>query len=173
MSTLLLLRHARAAWPEGGTGDFDRRLTESGRKDIRAIAQAMLRQGLLPEAVICSTARRAQETWLEVAEVLAGKPMRVEHSDALYNSDASTYLEIVIAAAPVATLMLIGHNPMLEDLACALAGSGKPGPLAAMRRGLPAAGLAVISFDGELGDIRPGTGWLEEFLVAGPQMSSG
>jgi phosphohistidine phosphatase len=168
MSRLMLLRHARAGWANAGTRDFDRALTESGRKDARTIAEVMLRQGLLPDRVVCSSARRAEETWEELADVFQNVQFSVERTDALYGTDAVRYLKVVQEAAASRSLLLVGHNPMLEDLALALAGSGEADRLAALRRGLPTSGLVVITFEGGLADVQPGAGVLSAFLAPAP-----
>ncbi|MEX0955864.1 MAG: histidine phosphatase family protein [Rhizobiaceae bacterium] len=165
MSRLLLLRHAKAVWAEPGERDFDRRLQRSGEADSRSIGAQMTDHGLLPDIVLCSTARRARETWQGVAEVIGPMEERVSYLDELYSSDATNYLEIARNAPAVEHVMLVGHNPMMEDLAETLSGSSDPAARAVLASGFPKSGLAVIAFDGPISEAAPGTGRLEAFLT--------
>jgi phosphohistidine phosphatase len=165
-SRLLLLRHARAGWAMPGGDDFGRTLTESGRREARWIARAMREQGFVPDRVVHSPAARAVETWEEAAAILGDIPAIAD--DSLYHSDALRYLQCVRREGSAAALLIVGHNPMLEDLALALAESDDPARIAPLRRGLPTASLAVIAFAGPLGEIGPGSGRLEAFLAPDP-----
>jgi phosphohistidine phosphatase len=165
MSRLLLLRHAKAVWAEPGERDFDRKLKSSGKADSRSIGEQIVARDLVPDLVLCSTARRARETWDGLAEVLGAVDDRVKYLDELYSADAAGYLDIARQAQPVESLMLVGHNPMMEDLADALAGNGEDDARAVLAAGFPKSGLAVISFDGPLSDAQPGKGRLEAFLT--------
>ena len=169
MTRLMLLRHARAGWASAGARDFDRSLTESGRKEARLLAEAMRAAGLLPDAILSSTALRAIETLEEMSDFIGDIP--VTREDSLYNSDAVRYLRAVQAAHGARALLLVGHNPMLEDLTLALDGSGDPQLIAALRRGFPTAGLAVLTFEGNLAEIEPGSGRLEAFLAPGSPLA--
>jgi phosphohistidine phosphatase len=145
--------------------DFDRPLRDRGHRNARAIAEAMRRAGIEPDLVICSKARRALETWDEVADVLGPGRYQVEFTDSLYGTDATGYLRLVVEAPPAECLLLVGHNPMMEDLAFALSGNGDAEAIATLEKGFPTAGLAVIAFEGALSDARPGKGRLELFLT--------
>lgn len=165
MSRLLLLRHAKAVWASPGETDFDRALKASGVADSRSIGEQIVEAGLVPDIVLCSTARRARETWLGVADVLGGLEDRVTYLNELYSSDASGYLEIARAAPAAERIMLVGHNPMMEDLAETLSGEGEEAALSVLASGFPKSGLAVIAFDGSLSSATPGKGRLEAFMT--------
>lgn len=169
MSRLLLLRHATAVWAEPGERDFDRRLKRSGEADSRSIGKQMTAHGLAPDIVLCSTARRARETWAGVAEIIGPMEDRVTYLDDLYTSDATGYLEIARKAPTAEKVMLVGHNPMMEDLAEILSGSGDAAARAVLASGFPKSGLAVIAFDGPISEAAPGTGRLEAFLTRARQ----
>lgn len=160
-SRLYLLRHAKARWAEPGGRDYDRALDLSGRADADMIAAAMLLAGHLPDLVLCSGARRARETWEAAARHLAVKDVRF--LDGLYSSDAAGYLEIIRSAGGNSALV-VGHNPMMEDLAMALSRDGDRDALAAVAGGFPTCGLAVIRFSTPLSRIAPEDGYLEEFI---------
>ena len=81
MSQLLLLRHAKAVWALPGESDFDRALKASGVADSRSIGEQIVANGLLPDIVLCSTARRARETWSGVAEIIGPLEDRVTYLD--------------------------------------------------------------------------------------------
>lgn len=165
MRTLFLLRHAKSSWDNPSLRDFDRPLAERGRRAAPAMGQYMRREGLVPELVLCSTARRAQETWALMESALEPRP-EVTHTDLLYGASAGGMLDEVRAhggAAP--TVMLVGHNPGMEDLAVALAGSGSERLLRRLRRKYPTAALAIIDFDMPTwSDVRPGAGTLRRFV---------
>ena len=165
MTRLYLLRHAKARWAEPGSRDYDRALDPSGRADADEVAAAMLLAGHVPDKVLCSGARRTRETWevaarhLQVADIV--------YSDALYSSDAAGYLDVVRAHGGGGSALVVGHNPMMEDLATALSRDGERKALAAVARGFPTCGLAVIRFSTPLAGIAPEDGYLEEFFAPG------
>ncbi len=161
MTRLYLLRHAKARWAEPGDRDFDRALKKSGRRDAEAIAQVMIANGYLPTQTLCSTAARTRETWEMVAPALPAAS--IDYVDALYDADSAGYLDIVRKRAGSDAVMVVGHNPMIEDLAIALAGSGDAQE--ELADGFPTCGLAVIEFDTALADIEPGVGRLLAFLT--------
>lgn len=165
MNRLLLLRHARAAWAEPGTRDFDRPLSASGESDARTLGGLIASRGLIPGTVLCSTAARARQTWERVARTPGGESVRTIRSDALYNTDAAGCLTMIRQAPEAESLLVVGHNPVMEDLAVALSGDGAPEAMKRVSAGFPACGLAVISFPAPLSAITPGTGFLETFLV--------
>jgi phosphohistidine phosphatase len=166
MKRLFLLRHAKAGWAEPGMRDFDRPLDASGRRDAEAMAAAMAGCGLTVDAVLCSTARRARETWAPIAEKIAGPAIGITYSDDLYGHDAAGYLALVRAADEEAhSLLVVGHNPMVEDLAFVLAGDGAEAARATLAAGFPTCGLAVIALPATFAEAAPGKGYLEAFLT--------
>lgn len=125
----------------------------------------MLANGYLPDRIVCSPAKRALETWRCVAETLDMKPSEALLSETLYSADASGYLTIVRNNGTTGSLLVVGHNPTLEDLAIGLS-SACVGPARAdLDKGFPTAGLAVLSFEGDLSEAMLGTGTLEAFFI--------
>jgi phosphohistidine phosphatase len=119
MRRLYLLRHAKSSWEDAGLADHDRPLAPRGRRAAKAIGRYLRDSGIEPQLVLCSSARRAQET-LERAG-LAG---RVEPE--LYGASADALLARLRHISPeVRSVMLIGHNPGVQQLALLLA---RPGP---------------------------------------------
>lgn len=144
MRTLLLLRHAKSAWPDG-VKDIDRPLSGRGRRAAPVMAAHLVREGLRPDLVLVSPARRTRETLALMDEALAGVPLRDEPR--IYEAPARRLLEVVHEVDPsVGCLLMIGHNPGMADLAHALAGrDSDPAALAGLRAGYPTAALAELA----------------------------
>ncbi|MET3660129.1 SixA phosphatase family protein [Aquamicrobium ahrensii] len=163
MARLYLLRHARAGWAQPGMRDFDRPLDPPGAEEAVSTGAAMRACGYQPDLTLCSNARRARETLEGVAGgVDTG---RVVFLDTLYTEDAAFYLDAIREHGHLGSLLVIGHNPMMEDLTVAVSGEGDDGALAALHHGFPTAGLAVLNFEGGLSEAAPGKGYLEAFLT--------
>lgn len=152
MRQLLLLRHAKSSWDDPRTVDHDRPLDARGQHDAAAMGEAMRKLGLSPDIVLVSTARRTRET-LAAIEPIEGSPLVDEH-EALYLAPAEAMLGMLHAVPETArSVLLIGHNPGLHNLALTLVGP---------------AGLAKAGRDAErLGERYP-TGALAEFAIATP-----
>jgi phosphohistidine phosphatase len=163
VSRLYLLRHAKAGWAAPGMRDFDRPLDAAGRSDAAAIGAAMRDRDYVPDMTLCSNARRARET----LENVAGKTDtgRIVFMDELYGADAAGYLDLIREKGQAGSLLVIGHNPMMEDLAMAVSGDGDRTSRATLDHGFPTAALAVIRFDGTLANAARGSGYLEAFLT--------
>ncbi|MDG4881382.1 histidine phosphatase family protein [Mesorhizobium sp. WSM4884] len=163
MSKLYLLRHAKAGWALPGVRDFDRPLDESGMADAETMGDAMRARNYVPDVTLCSNARRARQT----LEGLAGRTDigRVLFLDTLYSEDAAGYLDIIRRNGGTGSLLVIGHNPMTEDLAMAVSGDGDETARGVLNHGFPTSGLAVVRFPGNLGEAGQGNGYLEAFLT--------
>jgi len=169
MKTLCLMRHALAS-RRIDLQDFDRPLAPDGLKAARGVARVIHTQDLVPGLVLCSGARRARETW-EVVETHLGpdaaRRVSLDLRDDLYLASHVRLLKALHGLPDAANAVLvIAHNPGLHRLAGGLAGpASHAGALAAMGRGYPPAGLAVLSFAAERwAEIGPGGGRLERFL---------
>lgn len=165
MLRLMLLRHAKSAWP-AGTDDHGRPLAERGRQAASLIGRAMAGQGLVPDLAIVSTARRAQETWALVEPCL-GAPVARRDEPRIYEAGTAAILAAIGEVEPgMATLLVVGHNPGFERLAAELVGEGDKRERARLGRKYPTAGLAVIDFDaGRWSDIERGEGTLVHFIT--------
>ena len=161
MTRLYLLRHAKARWTEPGSRDYDRTLEPSGITDAEKIAAAMLRAGYVPDLVLCSGAARARQTW-EALHLDVGD---VRYVEGLYSSDAAGYLDTIRASGGAGPVLVVGHNPVMEDLAMALSRGGEASALRQMAAGFPTCGLAVIRFPTPIAALSPEDGYLEDFLV--------
>ncbi|MGH4016032.1 MAG: SixA phosphatase family protein [Pseudonocardiaceae bacterium] len=111
--TLILLRHAKSAWPEG-IPDFQRPLAGRGRRDAPAVGRWLRQQAPVIDLVVCSPAVRARQTWDLVAAQLDEEPP-TRHDERLYGSCAEVFLTVTQELPPEAsTVLLVGHNPSLE-----------------------------------------------------------
>jgi phosphohistidine phosphatase len=162
MSRLYLLRHSKAGWAEPGMRDFDRPLDAAGRADAAAIGAVIAASGIIPDLVVCSSARRCRETLDGVAPHLPAG-VRTIFTDGLYSTDAAGYLDVIHAHGSAKAMLLIGHNPMMEDVAFALYDDGEQHAKDALLSGFQTSGLAVIRFENGLARAAPGKGYLEAF----------
>ena len=170
MSRLFLLRHARARWAAPDERDFDRPLSLEGTRQAAALGKTMHANGLIPDRIMCSSARRARQTWALVCAQIGdqeGESGKVTFTDELYSRDAAGYLELVRSGRDSATMLIIGHNPMIEELAMVLAGNGADDLQARLSSGFPAGAMALLDFDRPLAGIGPGMGYLAAFLPPG------
>jgi phosphohistidine phosphatase len=165
MKTLLLLRHAKSSWDDTSLADFDRPLAGRGRKAAPRMGKEIMARGWLPDAILASPAKRTRQTWALVAAELPGTPKAV-FPKALYMAAPEQLLQkIRKVAARKTTLLLIGHNPGMEEFAALIAGEDSDeGSLARMSEKFPTAALARFEFDGEWAKVRRGTARLTHFL---------
>jgi phosphohistidine phosphatase len=166
MRRLMLLRHAKSDWSEPGLSDHDRPLNRRGQETAPKIGAYMARHGLVPERVLCSTALRARETWEEVATEFKNHPLTV-FEDRLYNARTDAILALVRDTRDrIASLLLVGHNPGLQELAGLLIASGDLTHREKLREKLPTAGLVIIDFAvDEWAKVHPRAGRLERFVA--------
>ncbi|MDK1373075.1 MULTISPECIES: histidine phosphatase family protein [unclassified Sinorhizobium] len=140
---LFLLRHARSGWALPGQRDFDRTLDDTGFAEAELIAQSAADHGIRPDLILCSTAVRCRQTAEPLYRTL-GEDIDLQYIDALYTGSMNVYAELLDANSTVASLMLIGHNPMIEELFRRLLGDDAADRVLA--DGYPPAALAVIDF---------------------------
>ncbi|MEU6140948.1 histidine phosphatase family protein [Streptomyces sp. NPDC047081] len=162
---LVVLRHAKSAWPDG-VEDHERPLAPRGRRDAPAAGRALAEADCLPDLALCSTAVRARQTW-ELASAQWGTPPPVRRDRRLYGAEAGDLLRAVHEVSPeVETLLLIGHNPGLEELVLELAGDGLDDALDQVRLKFPTSAIAVLAWHGTGWQaLAPGTALLTSVLV--------
>lgn len=138
------MRHAKSSWDDAALSDAERPLAPRGVKAARRIAGYLRSGGILPELVLCSSARRTRET-LALLEPALGPDVAVEVEDELYGAGGSDLIERLRRVDPdVGSAMLIGHNPGLQDLAIELAGSGDAEALEQLHTKFPTGALATL-----------------------------
>jgi len=164
MRRLMLLRHAKSDWP-AGMADLDRPLAPRGREAAPRMGAYLAEEGLLPDLVLVSPARRTQETFDLVAPHVGDPDSRTEPR--IYEAPAERLLEVVRETpGAVRTLLLVGHNPGSEDLARRLVGHGDRYAFARLNQKYPTAGLAVIDFAvEEWREVAPRGGRLDRFVT--------
>jgi phosphohistidine phosphatase len=168
MHRLLVLRHAKSSWGNAYLADFDRPLAPRGQRAAETMAEHIAALESPPALVLCSTARRAQDTLEPLRDRLPGST-EVRLEDDLYGADAPDLL-VRLRAIPeaVGSVMLVGHNPGLEDLVRGLGRDGDSGLIARIQAKFPTGALATLAFEGpweKLGSTGPAR--LESFVVPG------
>jgi phosphohistidine phosphatase len=159
---LLLLRHAKSSWDDASLPDHDRPLAKRGRRAAERIGAHLRSLALLPDLVLCSSARRTRETLERLA--LEGVESRVD--DRLYGaSDGEILSRIRDVSADVETLLVVGHNPGMQDLAIELSRSDPAEPADRLREGFPTGAIAVFDVDGPWTELTPGRARLASVLV--------
>lgn len=165
---LLLLRHAKSDW-SGNLGDHDRPLAPRGRKAAPRLGAFMRKKGYVPAAVLCSTAERTKETLELLLPALRADPA-VRYEQALYLAEWPALLAALQSAAVADTpLLMIAHNPGVEQLAIALTVQPQDADERArhekLERKFPTAALAVLDFEeSHWGAVKLGTGRLTDFV---------
>jgi phosphohistidine phosphatase len=148
MDRLILLRHGEAERDSQSGEDFDRALATKGREETAATGRVLAEMGLIPDLVVASGAVRTRETWLSVAPSFPKAKVRFD--DDLYLAEAETIRRGAgTAGEGCGTLMIVGHNPGLQELALALLieGAAAQGAVAKAHSGFPTGGAAVFLFD--------------------------
>ncbi|QNP76045.1 histidine phosphatase family protein [Streptomyces roseirectus] len=142
---LVVLRHAKSAWPDG-VPDHDRPLGPRGLRDAPAAGRALAEADCLPDLALCSTAERARRTW-ELASAQWATPPPARHDPRLYGADVPGLLDVVHETpSDVETLLLVGHNPGLEDLVLTLAGDAVDDALERVAEKFPTSAIAVLAW---------------------------
>ncbi len=170
MKHLYLLRHAKSSWDEPTLADHDRPLAPRGRRAAKLMAEHLRRKGVAPELVLCSTSRRTRQTLTRITPGL-GKNSEVEIEPELYAASAADLLKVLHEVPDeVESVMLIGHNPGIQDLALSLARGGPE--IARVRRKFPTAALATLELKGSWRELTPGSAELVS-LVKPKELSRG
>jgi len=160
---LVLLRHAKSDWPD--VPDHDRPLAKRGRRDAPVVGRWLGESGYAPDAVVCSTARRARETW-ELASAglrsaAPGASPSVCYESRVYEATTLALLMLVREfPSEWRTALLVGHNPGLAELALGLA-APPSGPPAAF----PTAAVAVLAVPGPWAGAAAGEASLLAFAI--------
>jgi phosphohistidine phosphatase len=164
MRRLMLLRHAKAV-PQGELADENRPLAERGRSDMAAIAAFAASEGLAPDLALVSPAIRTRETW-ELLLPAFRTPTDHRIESRLYAAPADRILYLVRETADeIQSLMLVGHNPGLEDMARILTGAGETDALIRFGGAMPTGSLAVIDLSGGWANLQERAGRMEIFVT--------
>jgi phosphohistidine phosphatase len=165
MKSLYAMRHAKSSWSDPSLADFDRPLARRGIKAARSVARVLDDVDPRPELALCSTAVRAVQTYEAIASRLQYSITTVFRDD-LYGA-SSTILLNVLRDAPenVSSVLLIGHNPGIQELLIALTENDGGDTAGQLRLHFPTAALAVLRIRGPWARLAPGRATLDNFVL--------
>lgn len=163
MRRLILLRHAKSDRP-AGVADHERPLNDRGRRAAPSVGARLAEEGLRPDLALVSTATRTRETWEAISAALGAPETRWQRE--IYEAPANRILRVIRDAPDSAwTVIVVGHNPGLGELATELAGDGARAARNRLGLEFPTAAYVVIDFDTDRwADIAPGQGRLDRFV---------
>jgi phosphohistidine phosphatase len=154
---LYLLRHAKSSWDDPKLADRDRPLAPRGKKAMKAMARHLRHEGVHPELVLCSPAKRARQTLERVRDSL-GEGVAIEVEEDLYTFDEDVlFRRLKRVPASVKSLMVVGHNPAMEELAMLLTGDERAAAF-------PTGALATVAVPVAWSRLRPGSAELASFV---------
>jgi phosphohistidine phosphatase len=160
---LYLLRHAKSSWENPALADHDRPLSTRGHRASSVMAEHLRSQRIAPALVLCSSAARTRET-LERIRPSLGEGVEVRIEDGIYGATANDLLDLLHGVAPGAeSVMVIGHNPALQELALTLAARGPE--LERLSEKFPTAALATLTFGGGWEELSGGAAQLMSFVT--------
>jgi len=161
MHILYVLRHAKSSWDDPPLDDHERPLAPRGRAAVKLLAEHVRVNGIAPEEVLCSSARRTLET---LEGVLPGHQALIEPE--LYRASAQEVLERLRRVPDhVNSLMLVGHNPAMHALVLGLVGPvDADGEMEAVRRKFPTGALATLTFACSWSELAPARAELTAYV---------
>lgn len=140
MRQLLLLRHAKSSWDDRSLPDFERPLNDRGRRAAPLIGREMKRRGVNPDSILSSPATRTRET-VDLVVAAAGLNAPVRFDERIYEASVGDLLAVIADMDDAAgRVLLVGHNPGLENLLARFTGELRP---------VPTAALAALAVDAE------------------------
>jgi phosphohistidine phosphatase len=165
MHRLFVLRHAKSSWDNAQLADHDRPLAPRGERAAEALAAHVATLDPPPALVLCSTARRAQDTLEPVrARLPAETDVLIEHE--LYGASAPELLDrLREVPEDTPSVLLVGHNPGVEDLVREVGRDGDPGLIGRVEAKFPTGALATLTFPGPWKSLGSGPATLEAFVV--------
>ena len=162
---LFVLRHAKSSWDDPGLPDHERPLAPRGQRAVKLLAQHVREARIDPDLVLCSSARRTQETLEGVAP-----PGERSIEPELYSASAEDWLERLRGVPDkVESVMVVGHNPALQILVVHLAFDDgpptvEPPYLSDVQGKFPTGALATLTFDCSWAELRPGQARLVAYV---------
>lgn len=169
MLTLTLLRHAKSSWDDPVLEDFDRPLGKRGRKAAPEMGKLLASMDLRPDLIICSSAVRARQTLELVLEQFSYPTPKIVIDEDVYMATPQVMMARLRAhtdGEDARHVMMVGHNPGMEELALLLAARGPAQQRTRMAEKFPTAAVAVIAFEADTWDaIAAGSGELKHFLT--------
>jgi len=158
MKILLLLRHAKSSWKDPDLPDFNRPLNGRGRRAAKTIGRYIKENDLEPELVLSSPAVRARET-IDIALRAARLRVEVRYDERIYEADAQRLMEVISQIEEnLTSVMVVGHNPGIEELLRLLTGCSEhmaTAALAKIRFSEPDKWSKIAAVKGSLELIKP------------------
>lgn len=156
MKILYVLRHAKSSWDNNSLSDFERPLNERGFETAPIMGEMMRDKDFVPEIIVCSTAKRAEQT-ARIVKESAEFEAEIKFEDAIYEASVMTLLRIVSEIGDeFNSALIVGHNPGFENLVRVLSGKSET---------MPTAALAVIDLEIESwNEAEADSGNLREFI---------
>ncbi len=166
MKTVTLFRHAKSSWSDPKLKDFDRPLAGRGKKAAARMGTYMMKNGIWPDIILCSSAERTRATLRLAMKAFNDEP-KIVFEDALYHASSAALLTTLRALpAGISHAMILGHNPGLHALALDLFGSGDHDAMLRITRKFPTAAIVRIEFDiDEWRRLTAGEGRLTLFMT--------
>jgi phosphohistidine phosphatase len=165
MKTVLILRHAKSDWGTAGQADFDRPLAKRGLEDAPRMGEVLVRFACVPDKILSSPAQRAKQT-AELVAKACGYHKAIQWENSFYDGDSPDLIAALQQLSQaVERVLLVGHNPVLEDTVAALCASdGAEGDGWAIK--IPTAGLVCLNFEiSDWTELQPGDGALHWFII--------
>ncbi len=163
MKSLHLLRHAKSSWKDPDLNDHDRPLSERGRRAAKMMAAYLRRSKIEPDLVICSTAMRAQQTLDPIAK--AKKPPKVILEREICGGQQALWEQLWNLPESAKSVLVIGHNPALHDLALELVQADSNKLLPSAGEKFPTGAMASFRFDGAWKALEPHGAVLASFIT--------
>jgi phosphohistidine phosphatase len=165
MKTIFLLRHAKSSWKDAGLSDFDRPLNKRGKQSAKALASHMAAEGIDPDVVLCSAAKRTRST-LKRVQTGFGTEAKTIVDEAYYHAGLGDWMRHLLELdTGVASAMVVGHNPGIEELAHHLIGGGDEDAYGRLCFKYPTGGFAVLTADvGTWSQLKGGGARLRSFV---------
>ena len=166
MKKLYILRHAKSDYPDDVSSDKERPLNKRGEKACDLIGQYLKENNIFPEIILSSDAVRTTQTINNVLRI-AEHAVDVSFTPKLYLATPGEILkEIVKVDAEVSSVMVVCHNPGVEQLSAILTGGGDADSISRIKVKYPTAGMACFTIEaGKWGEVNPGCGHLDSFIT--------
>jgi phosphohistidine phosphatase len=166
MKRLYLFRHAKSDRSDPAASDIDRPLNARGRRAASAMGRFLRRHRLVPDFILCSSARRARETWDNTGPQLK-LHIPVEFSERLYLAAPRRIIDLIHHLPEDRNaVLLLGHNPGLHAVSLELIGAGEEAERRRLQSKFPTAAVLVVDFEVQRwGDIVAGSGRLKQLIV--------
>ncbi len=157
MKTLYIVRHAKSSWKNIDLPDIDRPLNKRGRRDAPFMGKILKKEGVMPDLIISSPARRACKTAKVIAQNLNYPKSKIQKDDAIYEATPGELIKLINSIPDeYIVVMLVGHNPGLTQLSNLLTGK--------YIENIPTTGIVEIEFNASSwNEITVNSGKLKSF----------